>query len=163
MSKPAKKKPVQPKNIKDTAIELAKIMNKDPDFVEDDTLQKGENLVGLFFDTQYTDRRFKGLTEQKVEVLKQAISDISSGVMTLRTSSIGVSYKAGKMVTYVSPLGSLPEGTVVFSVNWKNIAAFKNWRHGEEVDVPQEDVNAAVYRLTYEISKLLPKSKSKDD
>jgi len=147
---------IKKKSILDTTVELAKLMHEDPTGIEKEILQAGENLVGIFSDPNYTKKRFKKLDQQKIETLKSAVEDISSGVQTLRSSTLGLSYKGNEINSYISPHGSTPEGTVIYSVNWKNIAAFKNWRNeGSETAVNQDDINSAIYYLTVEISRLL--------
>jgi hypothetical protein len=75
--------------------------------------------------------------------------------MVLRSSTIGLSYRNKEITPYISLHGTLPEGNVIFSINWKNIAAFRAWRNGQGEEVPQEEIHAAIYFLTFEISKLL--------
>lgn len=146
---------IKTNTLTDSSDELAFLMKQSPQQVEKELIQNGENLVGIFEDPNYTHRRFQNLNRQKIEVLKSAIDDIGVGVMVLRSSNIGLNFKGKDIQNYISPHGSNPSGTVVFSVNWKNIAAFKNWRHGEGDDVSQNDINAAIYFLTFQISKYL--------
>ena len=139
----------------ETTMELAHLMKANPGGIEKDLSSMGAKLVGLFQDENYTDRRFADLTPQKIELLKKAIEDISAGVMILRSSTMGLAYRNNKISPYVSPHGTLPSGTVIYSITWKNIAAFKAWRFGDGDDIPEEEVNAAIYFLTTEISHLL--------
>ena len=138
-----------------TTMELADLMNQNPNGIERNIVTEGENLVGLFQDENFTVRRYPNLNEQKIDIIKRAIEDISSGVTILRSSTLGLSYGNGKILPYVSPHGTLPSGVVIFSISWKNVAAFKAWRFGEGDDVNQDHINAAIYFLTAEISALL--------
>lgn len=142
--------------ISESAMELAVLMKKDPEIFDQSLIQDGAELLGLFSDGNYTTRRFKDLSQLKISCLLNAIEDISKGVNVLRTSTLGLSFGGKSIGHYVSPHGTLPSGDVVFSVNWKNIVAFKNWRFDQGAEIPQEVINTAIYFLTYEISQLLP-------
>ncbi|GIL21267.1 MAG: hypothetical protein BroJett041_23810 [Candidatus Jettenia caeni] len=131
-------------------------MKKQPELIEKELLQKGDQLVGIFHDYQYNLRRFPDLNEKKIAAISTAIEDISKGVVTLRSSSIGIMAKDRKLLTYITTHGSSPGGDIVFSVNWKNIVAFKSWRKDEGDDISQDDINTAVYRLAAAISDLMP-------
>ena len=143
-------------NIVDFAHKLAQLMKSEPSGVEKPLLKRGEELVGVWSDPTYNLRRFPDLHKRKIEVLEKAIEDVSVGVMTLRSSSIGLLQKAGKLSPYITPHGSPPNGDVVFSINWKNIVAFKNWRREDGTDdISQDDINAAIYKLTASMAEFL--------
>ena len=135
--------------------ELAQLMKKDPSGIEKDIVARGENLVGLFHDNNYTARGFSEINELKVDIIKKAIEDIAGGVITLRASTLGLTFSENRLVSYVASHGTSPKGSVVFSVSWKNIAAFKNWRADGKDTTSESDINAAIYYLTVEMSKLL--------
>jgi hypothetical protein len=141
--------------ITETAKHLAQFMRDNPNGIEKALAQRGENLIGVFSDPNFSTRGFADLKVQKIEILLQAIDDVAGGVIMLRTSMLGLQFFANKVVSFVSPHGTYPPGQVVFSVNWKDIAAFKNWRNGEGDDVTQESLNYAIYFLTVAISRLL--------
>lgn len=148
--------PAVGRNILDSVYELADIMKNDPSILDKPTLKRGEELVLVFNDPTYTTRRFPDLNLKKIEVLEKGIEDVAVGILALRSSVIGLMNKGGKLYPYVNPHGSNPDGDVVFNIKWKNIVAFKNWRKEDGTDdVSQDDVNAAIYKLTYEISKHL--------
>ena len=112
-------------------------------------------MVGVFSDPNFSTRGFSNLKKQKTEILQQALEDIASGVMVLRSSVMGLQFHQNKILNFISPLGTPPEGQVVFSVSWKDIAAFKNWRSGEGDEVSQDSINSAIYFLAAELSRLL--------
>lgn len=142
-------------NVIETVDELSELMKNDPGGIDEDLVAKGEALIGTFADENYTTRRFPDLNAKKIEIIKRTIEDISMGVMILRTSTLGLTVRANSVEPYIIPHGNLPNGNVIFSLNWKNIVAFKNWRSGESDPVSQDDINAAIYMLTVEISRLL--------
>ena len=142
-------------SIVETARKLAAFMYENPTGIEKPLAQRGENMVGVFSDPNFSTRGFADLKKQKIEVLEKAIDDISGGVLLLRSSMIGLQFHNNKVVPFLTPHGSFPPGQVVFSINWKDIAGFKNWRNGEGDDVTQESLNYAIYYLTLEISRLL--------
>lgn len=156
---PAKSKssstPPNQLNVMATIDELADLMKNDPGGIDEDLVTKGESLIGLYSDENYTVRRFPDLNTKKIDIIKRTIEDISMGVMILRTSTLGLTVRTNAVEPYIIPHGNLPNGNVIFSLNWKNIVAFKNWRSGESDPVSQDDINAAIYMLTVEISRLL--------
>ncbi len=143
-------------NITESCLELAEMMSQMPSMADKELIKKGEALIAIFQDSNFSDK-FQDLAQIKQQLLLMAANDIASGVMTLRSSIMGVAFLHSKLKTYITPHGSLPEGSVVFSLSWKNIRAFGNWRKGEEIDLAQEDVNSSIYYLSYLISKLIMK------
>lgn len=138
------------------SLELAQIMSQHPQIIEKDLLKKGDELLGIFVDENATTRRFDNIVEVRKDVLKQAIEDISKGILLLRNSTIGIVTRGNKAYPYVVPHGNNPEGNVVFSINWKDRVAFKKWRNSEGTEeIPQETINAAVYRLAVSLSEVL--------
>lgn len=144
------------RNILDSVYELADIIKSDPAFVDKTLLKRGDELISVFTDASYTVRRFPDLNDHKIEVLEKAIEDVAVGVLALRSSVIGLINSGGTLVPYVTPHGTNPDGDVVFNVKWKNTVAFKNWRREDGTDdVSQEDVNAAIYKLTVDLAKCM--------
>jgi hypothetical protein len=139
----------------ESATDLAKLMATNPAKIERGLASHGEKLVGIFCDENYTTQRFKNLNHLKIDTLQRAIEDISIGVSALRSSTLGLAVKDSQINHYISPHGVTPEGNVIFSINWKDIKAFKNWRQGNDNDISQDDLNAAIYYLTAEIAKLI--------
>ena len=148
-------KAAAPENIQSTSIRLAELMKKYPAGIEKALVQKGENLVGVFTDANFSTRGFADLNKQKIDVLAKAIEDISGGVLILRSSTVGLQFHNNKILPFVTPHGTVPPGQVIFSLNWKDVAAFKNWRNGEGDEISQDSINYAVYFITLEISKLV--------
>src|SRR5260370_53456 len=103
--------------------ELALLFKQNTDLIEKSLVNQGETLLAFYQDPNFR-TSFQNLKKQKAEVLNMAIQDISNGVMTLRNSTIGISFRGKELKPYVSPHGSQPSGTVVFSISWKNIKAF---------------------------------------
>lgn len=139
-----------------TSRELAEIMKQDASAKERELLQAGDELLAFYEDPNFR-VSFQNLRRLKAEAIEMAIQDISSGVMTLRSSTIGVSFRGTALAPYITPHGSSPSGTVVFSIGWKNIKAFRNWRKDEsaEDDISQDEINLAIYRLTALLSEVI--------
>lgn len=136
------------------ALELATMMKEEPSLVETPLIHKGNELIGIFVDPNFNDNSMN-LKPLKIDTLKMAIEDLGMGAITLRTATVGLTYKDGKIIPFINPHGSAAMGNVVYSINWKNVVAFKNWRKGLQNKIPQEDIEAAIYRLSLELSCLL--------
>jgi hypothetical protein len=147
--------PPKPESLLETALKLSELMKQYPQNIEKPLIQKGENVVGVFSDPNFSTRGFADLKKQKAEIIQQALEDIASGVLILRTSMIGLQFLNNKILNFVTPHGNSPDGQVVYSVNWKDVAAFKNWRNGEGDDVSQDSINSAIYSLAAELSRLI--------
>ncbi len=142
-------------SVVETSEKLAQFMRENPNGIDAELVKQGENLVGVYADPNFKGRGLNNLYELKKTTFKQAVDDIAGGVMILRSSVLGVTFRNNKLMTFVSPHGTLPQGTVVFSLTWKDMAAFKRWRNqAGEADIPQDVLNSAIYFLTAEISKL---------
>jgi hypothetical protein len=154
METPQKKKAVKKVDVLAAAEELALLLKEDRSLIEKDVLARGDELLGFFADDTIRGS-FKNFTKMKIEAIKLAIDDLSRGGGTLRKSSLGLVLSNGKILTFIEPFGSVPSGTTIYSINLKNVFAFKNWRTDEGVEIPQEDLNIAIYRLTVAWSELL--------
>ena len=138
-----------------SAEELATIMKEDPNFIEKPLIQKGDELLGIFSDDSFRGS-FKNFDKMKIEAIKIAIEDLSMGGTSLISSTIGLTFKNNKIQTYIVPFGTMASGNVMYSISLKDRAAFKNWRQKGEFEIPQEDLNVAIYRLTALWSELMP-------
>lgn len=144
------------KDIIVTVHELAQLMKGDPRGIDNDLRKKGDDCIVIYQDFNFSDN-FQNLRQQKIHVIEMVVRDISEGVLTLRSSSIGVSFSDGKMVPFVTPHGSSPRGTIVYSIGWRDSRAFHNWRTNSlDLDVSQDDINVAIYRLAVEMQEVLP-------
>jgi len=136
------------------AYELATVFKEDPKFVERDLLQQGDELLSFFEDPNFSNS-FQDMLTQKSQVIQMAIQDISGGVMTLRSSTIGVAFRGRTLSPYVAPHGTSPNGTVVYSIGWKNLKSFQNWRSEDGGDISQDQINTAIYRLAAALAELI--------
>lgn len=136
-------------------IELASLMRDDPSAIDRETLRRGGDLLAIYEDINFKNS-FQDLRNQKIAALGHAARDISEGGIILRSSVIGVTFKEGKMVPFVTPHGSSPTGSLAFSISWLQRRAFQNWRSDAGGETEQEDVNAALYRLAVCLSTILP-------
>ena len=141
-------------NILKSVLELSELMKNHQGEQDEALVEQGQSLLAIYSDENYTPKRYPDLNTQKAELIKRVIEDISMGVMILRTSSLGLTVRNNKVEPYMVPHGKLPQGNTIFSINWKNIVAFKNYRHGDSDPVSQDDINAAIYLLTVELSRL---------
>lgn len=137
-----------------TAQKLAGLLKGDPQGLDRETYQNGDQLLTFFQDSNYG-AGFRNLNAFKIEAVMQAIDDLAGRAKYLTTSYIGVAFSKGKLSTYISPLGESPEGNVVYKIGLKDVAAFQKWRTGQNNEVTPEDINSAIYRLTVEWSRLL--------
>lgn len=141
-------------DITGSSLELARMIQQDPSLIEKELLSHGSELISLFEDGNFSDS-FQNFKQLKQELFKMVLEDLAMGAMTLKTSTIGLSFKNNKVKTFISPFGSMPEGNVMFSISLKHIVAFKRWRSGEEAEMPQEELNAALYKVIVALSKVM--------
>lgn len=142
-------------NVLASSQELAELIRSDSSFIEKDVLNRGDELVGIYSDDSMRGT-FKDFNKMKIEAIKLAIDDLSAGGITLRRSTIGLTFSNGKFLTFIEPFGSTPAGNVVFSINLKNLFSFKNWRSDDGVEISQDDINVAIYRLAVSWAQYLP-------
>jgi hypothetical protein len=140
-------------DISSSCLELADYLRQFSGDIDNNLIKSGQAQLAFFFDPNYTDS-FQNLASLKKDLLLLAAEDIAKGVNTLRSSVLGISFIHSKLKTYVIPHGSAPEGSVVFSISWKNIRSFQNWRAGDTGDIDQNDINACLYLISFELSKL---------
>lgn len=142
------------KDFFESLVQLAQVMKSEPGRINADLNRRGEELLGIFQDTNYRNS-LQDLRAQKIRAIEMTAKDISEGVMTLQSSSIGVSYVEGKFLPFVTPHGTPPRGNVVFSLNWRESKAFHSWRSQEEKEINQEDINVSLYRLAVILSEVI--------
>lgn len=141
-------------DIKNSSLELAAILKEDSKLIERDMLQRGNELIALYQDANFGDG-FQNFRELKRDLFCAALEDLAMGGITLRTSAMGLTFREGKVKTYISPLGVQPPGNVMFSISLKNVAAFMSWRSDDGAEFPQEELNATIYRLVVALSEVL--------
>lgn len=137
-----------------TAGKLAEIMKEDSSAIDRLVSQAGDRFLVFFQDANFTDS-FKDLRSKKIEVIQSAIDDLSQKGRMLGGNFIGVSFLNGAMETFICEYGQSPEGNVVYKIGLKDVAAFLKWRNGQNDDINQDTLNAGIYRLTLEWSRLL--------
>ncbi len=141
-------------DIAGTTFELAEMIKQDQGLIEKDLFKEGNEVLALFMDPQYKDS-FKNLREMKIELFRMALEDLAMGAITLKTSSIGLAHLNGQIKTYITPFGSPSQTNVMCSISLKSVAAFKSWRAGEDQELPQEELNAAIYCLAVHLAKFI--------
>lgn len=137
-----------------TAEKLAHIMKEDSSAIDRIAAQAGDRFLIFFHDTNFTDS-FKDLRTKKIEVIQMAIDDLSQKGKMLAANFVGVSFLNGAMETFICEYGETPEGNVVYKIGLKDVAAFLRWRSGQNDEINQDTLNAGIYRLTLEWSRLL--------
>ncbi|PWU16075.1 MAG: hypothetical protein C5B49_11010 [Bdellovibrio sp.] len=137
-----------------SVMELARLMKTERRFVDSSLLQRGQELITIFEDPNFTNL-FKDLREQKINAVAVAARDVAEGVGILRTSTIGVAYVEGFMAPFTSIHGSSPAGIVTLSISWSDKRAFQSWRSNLRDEVAQEDVNAGLYTLAHFLSTVI--------
>lgn len=146
------------RRLRETTVIMADLLHQHPEHLDRETHHHGANLVGIFEDQVTSLARFPNAVELKKEVLLMAVEDISYGLMVMCTSILGLSIYDNKLKIFTQTHGTLPEGTTVFSIAWKNLVAFKRWRWDSEEEVSQEDINAAIYFLSQYYAQILGRS-----
>ncbi|MCS6839028.1 MAG: hypothetical protein NZ480_09315 [Bdellovibrionaceae bacterium] len=141
-------------DIQKSCLELARLMKDQPGKIDYKLIKEGEKHLGFFQDNNYTDQ-FMDLKSLKKDILLLCAEDVSRGSQILQTSILGVTFHLNKLKKFVVPHGNNPEGSLVFSVSWKNIRAFLNWRNGNQVDVPQPIIDQCLYLLCFKLSELV--------
>lgn len=141
-------------DIAGSAFQLAQMIKTDKSLIERDLFTRGADLLGLFEDLNFKDT-FQNFRELKVALFKMAIEDLAMGGVTLKSSTLGLTFRDGKIKTFISPFGANPQGTVMFSINLKSAVQKGKKTEGEDSEMPQEDLNAAIYRLTVALSELV--------
>lgn len=137
-------------------LELAGYLQDQPTTRDVQLDQRGESLLAIFQDPNFRET-FPGLRDLKIGIIGAVTRDIAEGLSVLRTSSLGICYKDGKMVPYRAAFNSPGVSNVVFSISWKNQKAFQKWKSGEGYYVSQEEINASIYHLAVKLSGLIKK------
>jgi hypothetical protein len=126
------------------ALELAKIIQEDKSTVEKDLVRAGEALVSIYQDKNFQNS-FQNLREQKVNFLKMAIEDLAEGAVVLRGSELCLMFRDGKVMPTTRNHGAELNGILMFSISLNN----------PEIDIPQEKINAGIYKLTVALAEIV--------
>ncbi len=140
-------------DIRNSVLKLADLMLSQPGSIEFTYIRQGAEFLALFEDLSFSET-LPNLIELKKELFLMVAEDLAMGGMALKTSSIGLKYSNHEIKTFISPFGSSDSGNVVFSITIRQVAAFKNWRKVEEIEFTNEQLNAGIYYLTHELSKV---------
>jgi len=141
-------------DIKGSSLELAQMIKQDPSLVEKELLNLGNELVGFFEDSNFSNG-FQNYQQLKIELMNMVLEDLAMGAITLKTSHIGLTFQNGKIKTFITPFGVPPSGNLMMSISLKNVVAFQKWRSGVQGDIDQEHLNAAIYRVIVSLAKVL--------
>jgi hypothetical protein len=142
-------------DIKGSSLELAALIKQDPSLVEKNLLSQGNSLLALFEDTNFSNS-FQNFKALKRELFCSALEDLAMGAITLKTSVMGLTFKEGKVKTFITPFGVNPDGNIMFSISLKSSAAFKNWRtSAADTEISQEELNSAIYRIVIALSEVV--------
>jgi hypothetical protein len=146
-------KKTAPQDIFNSIAELAGFLKDDPG-----SLDQELNDLGKKYLTDFKDRAFKssfpGLTDLKIATIGKASRDIAEGLTVLRTSSIGIYFKDKRMFPFVVPYTETPPGHIVFNIGWINPQALS-----ADLDIPQDILNACIYRLAVVLSEIIRKER----
>jgi hypothetical protein len=141
-------------DIKSSSLEMAQMFKQNPGLIEKPLFEAGHELLGIFEDTGFT-HQFQNYHQMKIELLTMALEDLAMGAVTLKASQIGLTFQNGKVKTFIAPFGTSYGGNLMMSVSLKNVVAFKKWRSGDQGELEQEHLNAAIYRLIVALSKVI--------
>ncbi len=142
-----------PPDVMRTAETLMQMLKSDSSGLDREAYQKGDRMLSFFQDNNYGES-FRDLSKQKIEILKQAIEDLSSRGKILTNSYLGVCFSHNRLSVFICPYGESPEGNVVCKIGIKDVAAFQRWRTGQNPEITPEDIHAAIYRLIVEWSRV---------
>jgi hypothetical protein len=141
-------------DIKNSSLELAQMFKQNPALIEKPLFEAGHELVGIFEDGNFT-HQFQNYHQMKIELLTMVLEDLAMGAATLKASQIGLTFQNGKVRTFIAPFGTAQSGNLMMSVSLKNVVAFQNWRSGDQGEIEQEHLNAAIYRVIVALSKVI--------
>lgn len=141
-------------NIMDPAESYARILARDPNEFNNIEFNKG-NAVLLVYSDENFGLNLPDFKELKLRVIKMAIEDMAGRAQILSNNTIGVTFVDNKLQTFLTPLGALTQGSIVYKLGIKDVLAFQKWRRDEPTSITQNDINAAIYRLVFEWSLLL--------
>ncbi len=138
------------------AKKLAQILHKDPKSLDQITYDRGDDLLTLFSDEIYG-KRLDDLAKLKIEAIQQAIDDLAARGKILVAACFGVTYLEDEeqVQLFITPYEETPSGSILFKIGLRDVEAFKAWRNGNLDQLDEEDINAAIYRLTAEWATLL--------
>jgi len=143
-----------PPDVLGPAETLATILREDKSALDKETFRRGEQILTIFQDSNFG-RSTRGLNETRVDIVQQAILDMADRGKILSKSFLGVTFLKNQVQTFVCDYGESPEGNVVYKIGLKDVVAFRNWRQGQNDDINQDDINAAIYRLAAEWASFL--------
>jgi hypothetical protein len=137
-----------------TARVLAQMLKSDPQGLDKEHFARGDKMLTFYQDTNFG-ANFKNMNDLKVELLTNLIDDLADRARMLSKAFFGISFTNNKLQTFVCDYGKSPDGTVVYKVGLRDVAAFQRWRSGQNAEITADDINSSIYRLTVEWSRLL--------
>jgi hypothetical protein len=149
----------QQKNLKKVDIlaasaELAQLLHGNENYLDQEVIDRGNELLEFFTDENLA-AEGTNFDTMKIEALKLAIDDLSTGGKLMRKSLMGLFASRNEFFTFAEPYGEKPSKAVAYSISMKNAFPKDDWRISEDFELSQEDLNAAIYRLVFAWSELI--------
>lgn len=141
-------------DLKKQIHELSSLMKSDPDSVQKKLLKEGQNTIALFQDENFS-LSLLNYRDLLKSLYLEVLLDLANGAPLLKAHTLGLVFRQGKFARFAVPhedAGSV--GTVVTSVNLKVRKAFERFRKEDEANISQDELNASVYYIIHQYSKL---------
>lgn len=135
----------------ETIDRLIELIRKDASHIDTSLAEEGAALLALFTDDVMA-KKDRDFTPCRETALRDAIEDLANGGQILSRGTIGVKYADGSLAPFIQEMSSTNQINTAFSIRLKTTAAFKSWRRGESVEIPQEKLNAGVYYLVVQLA-----------
>ncbi len=134
--------------------ELSELMTNRPDLLDPKIIKLGKDSLAVFVDFNYG-VSLPGYRELMKDLYVEAILDLAAGMPLLKKHILGVAFKNSKLMRFSVPFSESNDlGTVVSSVSLKSLKAFEKHRLEKNIELNQDELNAAIYYLINQVSML---------
>jgi len=141
--------------ISSTSLQLAQWMKKYPEKIDKQLVTEGEKYVEIFESEKLRIQKSNQYTEMKINLIMQAIDDISVGANRLRVSTFGLVEQDFNILPYELSIGQIPKGMIMYCLTWKNVESILALKNKKVKEISQEEINSSIYFLTTQLSKLV--------
>jgi hypothetical protein len=135
----------------ETVNRLLNTLREDRGRIDKRVVQQGESMLAVFTD-EVMAKKGKNFAQCREIAIRDAIDDLANGAPILAAGAIGVKYEDGALAPFVQMNSDSSQVNTAYSLRMKKTAAFKAWRAGDAIEIPQEQLNACVYFLVTQLA-----------
>jgi hypothetical protein len=141
-------------DVRSLVLQLSHLMKDKRRAVDADLVRTAKKCLSIFHDKNFgsTIPGYRTLMEA---LYLEAADDLANGAPLLKSYSMGLSFKNGKLTKFSIPYSdSTSFGTIACSIKIKSLKAFEKHLANQDFNLSQEQINASIYFISLQLAQL---------